>query len=272
MTLAAIGLFIATILDFTYIPVFLWAFVFTFIGSVVRRPGAIVISALLIPLQAIGAIYNLVESSNGALARVFLNSASPGSWAVSAQIAAMSLPFMLLLKRSAVLFNKKGQHKIIIPLWFRFCFIAFVLGSMITHILFLPGTIPEQIRRFIENYGVVISLEDTEFQESRIVEVRLNAPEDPVRFDLFLEADNNAPLVYSAPCPFYSVNEKTIAFVLGENPPNPFTAEIVLPRELTGKFRVEAVYNTYNSLLDFDTEPGTEDYILRITGNARLTK
>ncbi|WP_148257759.1 DUF3488 domain-containing protein [Leadbettera azotonutricia] len=271
MMFAGIGLFIAAMLNFTYIPVFLWAFVFTFIGSCLRNPVAIFISALLIPLQAIGALYNIFESSNGALADIFLKSASPGSWGVSAQIAALSLPFMLLLKRGAVFFSKE-QNKIIIPLWFRFCVFAVILGSMITHILFIPSKIPEKTRRMNENYGVVISLEETIFQESRIVEVRIRAPGDPVRFDLFLEAGNRAPLVYSAPCPFNSLNDNTIAFTLGENPPNPFTAEIVLPRELAGTFRVEAVYGQYSPTIDPDAEPGAEDYVLRFSGNAKIAK
>ncbi|GHU64936.1 hypothetical protein FACS189447_02930 [Spirochaetia bacterium] len=275
MILAGIGLLIAAILDFTYIPVFLWAFVFTFIGSFINKPGVIIISALLIPLQAIGALYNLAETSNSTLARIFLNASSPGSWAVSAQIAALSLPFILLLKRSAVLFNKK-QRRVTIPLWFRFCFLAAVLGSMTIHILFLPKNTPVQTRRLNENFGVAISLEEVFFQESRIAEIRIEAPGNPVRFDLFLEADGRSPLVYSAPCPFNSITDTTIAFSLGENPPNPFTAEIVLPRELTGKFRVAAVYDRYDPLLDPEDNPGsdsgTDDYILWITGNVPLTR
>jgi hypothetical protein len=273
LILAGMGLIVAGILDFTYIPVFLWAFVFTLLGSFLHNPLGIIISALFIPLQAVGALYNLVESSNGTLARVFLNSANPGSWAASAQIAVLSLPFILLLKRGVVLFNKERRsspRRIVMPLRFRIGFITVVLISMVIHVLFLPKTIPEQIRRF-GTQGAGISLDETIFRESRIVEVRLEAPGKPLRFDLFLEADNSSPLVYSAPCPFISVNDKTIAFILGEDPPNPFTVEIVVPGELTGKFRVEAVYDSYDPFLDPDKEPETGDYILRIAGNADIT-
>jgi hypothetical protein len=274
MILVTAGLFAAVLIDFTYIPVFLWAFFFTFLGTLFRKAALVIISALLIPLQALGAFINIRETGNGALADLFLNTGSPGSWAAALQIAALSLPFILLLKRGAGIINMNKKHQVRNFLPFRIAVLALIVGAMTVYALSLPGREAEAVRRVKEDEGAILdlSLTDNFFQESRILEFRLSARGRPVRFDLFLEAPSGGtrPLVYSAPFPFKEEGG-VIAFELGENPPNPLSAEIVLPRDFSGFIRAEALYNTWDEEIDSEGEHEAADYLLRVNRTKALT-
>jgi hypothetical protein len=91
---------------------------------------------------------------------------------------------------------------------------------------------------------------DRVFLERRTLNITLEAPGNPVRFNLFLEGvpGGEAPLIYSAPMPFrylekpLSPGRSLVEFVLGEGPPNPFVTEIVLPIGFAGLLRAEALY------------------------------
>jgi hypothetical protein len=274
MILVTAGLFTAALIDFTYIPVFLWAFFFTFLGALFRKPALVIISALLIPLQALGAFINLRETGSGVLADLFLNAGSLGNWAAALQIAVLFLPFILLLKQGAGINNKGKKYPVWNLLLFRIAVLVLILGSMAVYVLTLPDREPETIRRVKKDEGAILdlSLEDIVFQESRILEFRLTARGSPVRFDLFLEASGSGtrPLVYSAPFPFREEGG-VIAFELGENPPNPFSAEIILPRDFSGFIRAEALYDTWDREIDSEKEHEAANYVLRVSRTRALT-
>ncbi|MDR2618971.1 MAG: hypothetical protein LBC62_08885 [Treponema sp.] len=274
MILATAGLFAAAVIDFTYIPVFLWAFLFTFLGALFRKAALVIISALLIPMQALGAFINIRETGSGILADLFLNAGSLGSLAAALQIAVLSLPFILLLKRGAVIINRGKKNPVRNLLLFRIAVLVLILGSMAVYVLTLPGGKPETVRLVKKDQDAVLdlSLRDIFFQESRILEFRLGARGSPVRFDLFLEAPGSGarPLVYSAPFPFREEGG-VIVFELGENPPNPLSAEIILPRDFSGSVRAEALYNAWDREIDGEREPETDDYILRVSRTRALT-
>jgi hypothetical protein len=276
MILAALGLFTAAVIDFTYIPVFLWAFFFVFLGAVSRKAALVIVSALFIPVQALGAFVNIRETGSGALAALFLRAGSQGSWAAALQVAALFLPFVLLLKRGARILNMKRRRPVWkIPLRFRFIILAVILGAMAGYAARLPGAGSLPVRRYAADNGDILelSLGNTFFQESRILEIRVNARGNPARFDLFLESPDHRtlPLVYSAPCPVEEQEGGTAAFILGEDPPNPFTAEIVLSRDFSGSLRVEALYTVWDAGIDPEPEPGTDDYVVRVVRTEALT-
>jgi hypothetical protein len=88
--------------------------------------------------------------------------------------------------------------------------------------------------------------------ERRTLDITLDAPGSPLRFNLYLDdaqdSGGEIPVIYAAPMPFRyieddtSLNRHSIEFILGEGPPNPFTTEIVLPIDFSGFLRAEALY------------------------------
>jgi hypothetical protein len=101
-----------------------------------------------------------------------------------------------------------------------------------------------------------VTLDESIFQESRVVNVSLKTPADPLRFDLFLISENNeTPLVYSAPVPVERLQDNSLMFVLGENPPNPLNLEIVLRKDFRGSFLPEAVFYSENNLTQVIGKP-----------------
>jgi hypothetical protein len=280
------GTLLAAFLDFSFVPVFLWASLFVFLGASVLNPILVFLSALSIPLFASGALLNLLETGNGRFAELIFpqNWNSPESWVAAVQMALISLPVFLLVKRGTILLQKKfprkpgskpvGRYKlIIIPV----LFIA-VLSAMLVQILFIRHrTLPE--RRFLVegNYGYpeIVSpmIEETIFQDSRIINLRLEARGDPIRFDVSMESEDGKALlpVYSAPVPFGREDEgKRIVFFLGEYPPNPLPLEIVLPLEFKGILKTHAVYNEWDPGVDPAEKPETDDYIFVISKSRKI--
>jgi hypothetical protein len=182
----------------------------------------------------------------------------------------------MILTHEALL-RRRSKITLKIPLRVRTLFPAAALVAMIVYIGTLPASGPEPVRRIHDSPaagGVSISVSDTFFRESRIAAVRIRAAGSPARINLYLENDKpGVPPVYSAPFPFESLDEKTTVFVLGENPPNPLDAEIVLPAQLAGVLRAEAVYDVYDPALDTEGAPQPEvsDYVLVVKVEARLS-
>jgi hypothetical protein len=134
----------------------------------------------------------------------------------------------------------------------------------------------EAIRRLIvENpeEGAVLepAITGTSFLARRILEINLKARGEPVRFDIYLDSERGPLPVYTAPMPFIlgeserSPRRSTLEFVLGENPPNPFVTNIVLPLDFSGYLRFEALYTRYDPALDPEPPPEGDDYVLRVT-------
>ena len=280
------GTLSAAFLDFSFVTVFLWAVFFVFLGASVSNPILVFLSALCIPLFASGAFFNLLETGNGRFAELFFPQKwfTPESWVAAIQTALFSLPIFLLVKRGTILFQKSyprepGQKPrrentlIIIPVLF-----AAVLLAMFTQILVLGRRTPPERRFMVEGNGgyqeiLSVSTEETIFQDSRIINLRLEAGGSPIRFDVSIENEDGKALlpVYSAPVPFERETEgKKIVFFLGEHPPNPLTLEIVLPLDFEGILKTQAVYNEWYPSVDPGEKPETDDYILVISKNRKI--
>jgi len=279
------GTLSAAFLDFSFVQVFLWASFFVFLGASVSSPILVLLSAFSIPLFASVALSNLLETGNGRFAELFFpqNWTSLESWLAAIQTALLSLPIFLLVKRGTILLQKSyprkpeprpwGKYKSIV---FPVLFIA-VLSAMLVQITVIGrGTPPE--RRFLveENNGypqvISLSLDETIFQDSRIVNLRLEATGSPIRFDVSFESEDGKALlpVYSAPVPYERETEgKRIVFSLGEYPPNPLTLEIVLPLEFEGILKTRAVYNNWDPGVDTQEKPDTDDYVLVVSKTIR---
>jgi hypothetical protein len=270
------GTFIALIMDFTFLPVFIWASFFTFLGALFKNPVPVFFFSLFIPLQVLMAFFNIRETTGGKLAELLLAGWGGPGWVTALQIAAPALPFALLLEKGIELgLSRAGKswpflkHSLALRLGL-FSLVLFLLAIRFLFILSSP--LPPERRLFIDRSGdiLTISTDDTIFEESRIIEVTLEAKGDPLRFDLYLEGEN-LNLVYSSPAPFRRGDDgKSIEFILGENPPNPLRTEIVLPREFDVSIRAEALYTRWNPALDKEGQPQTEDYVFKVISRTEL--
>jgi hypothetical protein len=267
LLLGTAGLLLAAGLDFTYAPVFVWVVFFSFLGFFFKRPALILTSAFFIPLQALGAIINLMQTGQEELPKYFFNYNHNTGWMAAIQIAIIFLPFMLLIKKAALFFHRPREKSWNIRLMHRFVLLALIFGAILVYALFLPGKEKAPLRLSGEDPRFSISFENLFFEESRILELSLKAPGNPVRFDLFLESFSGRPLVYSAPAPFVE-EEGVISFTLGETPPNPFSLEIVLPADFSGEIRAEALYTAPPDVMPSDAasvgEEAEGDYLLRL--------
>ena len=277
------GLLTAAFLDVSFVPAFLWAAFFIFLAASLSRPLPVFACILCVPLLAAGALLNIIETGNTRIAEHFIypDLRAPAGWLFAFQVALFSLPLFLLVKRGIILSRKASRREHKPRGRFRlatvFVLLAVILAAMAAQIHLLPGNAPE--RRFIaegpgmeasgaESGILALSLEKAAFQDSMLMRLHLGASGSPVRFDLSLESGDGAslPPLLSSPVPFQRGNDgRRIRFTLGENPPNPLSLEIAVPRGFTALLRAEAIFNAWDPALDPGEEPATGDYILRVS-------
>jgi len=251
------GILSAALLDFAYVPFFIWSFVFISTGAIVSNSILIFIFALLAPILAVFAFFNIFETGSTRLAELFIFSPwqAKEGWVVTIQVALLILPVMFLILRGIILFQKSFAINIKLNKTIRL--IAFsvlsatLILAMVTQILFFKKKNPPE-KRFIteiteaEDDILALLIDDIVFQDSRILSMNLSARGSPVRFDVSLESIDGRTLlpVYSAPVPFERADGgKKIIFTLGEEPVNPFTMEIVLPLDFESFLKATAIYN-----------------------------
>jgi hypothetical protein len=275
--LAILGAFIAMSMDFTFLPVFIWASFFTFTGALFKNPVPVFLFALLVPFQILATFFNIRETASGKLAELLLSGPGGPGWITALQIAVPALPFALLLEQGIELgLSRIGERRVLLKnsLVLRVALLCLVLFLMAIRMLLIPSPPPPPERRFFtDGNGEIlnISTKNTIFEESRIIEITIEAKGAPLRFNLYLEGENPGP-VYSSPAPFRRGDDgKSIEFILGENPPNPFKAEIVLPWESDIAFRGEALYTQWETAPDKEAKPGTEDYVFTVIRTTELS-
>ena len=112
--LVSAGLFTAAFIDFSFVPAFLWAFVFGFFAASLSKPAAVFICVLLTPLFAAGILLNIIETGcvRAAGRFIFPDWGASDSWLAAFQTALFSLPLMLLIKRGIILCRTpRRRHK-----------------------------------------------------------------------------------------------------------------------------------------------------------------
>jgi hypothetical protein len=267
---SAIILVIAEILlsayiDITFMPVFIWAFVFIFLAACIRNPVLIWICALLAFFQGGSALATLVRAGNRRLGFLIFS----GNTAFIFYIALVSLPVFITFKRGTLLrargtgeqpssqellrqlTNPRALFKLLAPRLVLLASAAAALG--ISAWFFARASIAPAERMTVVDEpesGNLLALEtlDRVLLERRTLGITLKAPGKPLRFNLYVDGvpGGEAPVVYSAPMPFRYVDESpdlsSVEFILGEGPPNPFATEIVLPIDFVGFLRGEALY------------------------------
>jgi hypothetical protein len=287
--LVTLGVFIAAGLNITFIPAFIWVLLFTLLGAVITIPVLVYLCALITPLWALGLLLILFQSTqgnlpfvSGKLAALFL-AENP---VISLYLAIITLPFMLILERGTALLERQRQ-KTKVSLFLRrlmpsLTLIIATLGALVFYTRQLGMRLPPApVRRTImktawdeeaaakeERAASILKVRSTTlpFLERQTLRITLEAQGTPRCFVLYLEPEaGTLPVIYAAAMPFELNYEKNaIFFILGEGPPNPFTTEIVLPRDFSGMLRVEALYNAWDPVIDTLPPPEGDDYVLRV--------
>jgi hypothetical protein len=268
---------LAAYIDITFIPMFIWAFVFIFLAACIRKPVVIWICALLAFFQGGAALLTLIRTGNRQLGFLILS----GNTAFLVYIALVSLPFFITLKRGTLLLSRRaGEQKSPAELFKQLANPRSLLRLIAPRLALLASAaalgigacllarnpaapaVPRTVLNEPESSGLlVLDVADRVFLERRILDITLRAPGDPLKFNLFLDSvpGGEMPVIYSAPMPFRYLEDpaipdrSSIEFILGEGPPNPFSTEIVLPLDFAGFLRAEALYAN-----------GKNDYQLRI--------
>jgi hypothetical protein len=270
VVLVTLGVLIAVVLDITLVPLFLWAFLFIFLGASVKNSFLVYTFGLFTPIQAAVAFINILSAGNDRLAEIIRSN----DLFVGFYFAVILLPFMLIFKRGAALSQKgKAPRSLMALLIPRLVLLAGSLGIVFSYGYYMAKQpVSEPVRRTIvetsEERGILnIRSREIDFLERRITEVNLEAGGNPVRFDMYLDTGGSGtlPVIYSAPMPFeLSEGRDSIEFILGEGPPNPFSTEIVIPLNFTGFLRVEALYTSWDGTIDTLPPPENDDYVLRV--------
>ena len=277
--LVLLGTFIAVFLDITFTPIFIWVCLCTMLGTCANKPILVYICAFSTPLLAFRPLMNVLRVYNGGLLTPFLSGGRLTEIFLSHNIvhslyvAVIMLPFLLLFERGIALAQEKKR---LLPLRRRIVFIMILfiisLGALALYTYRLSKNVPvAPVRRMVAEKAagtdiLNITLNHAAFLERRSITITIEARGNPLCFNLYLDmADKTPPVIYASPMPFTITNDwKSIAFRLGEGPPNPFTTEIVLPLDFAGSLRVEALYTAWDPAVDILPPPESDDYVLQV--------
>jgi hypothetical protein len=261
-------------MDITFMPALIWGFLFTLLAALIPFSLPVYAIALITPLQTAVLLIAGLESGYSGLQELFRSSRL---WLILL-LALLSLPPVLLFRRAQALEARKKKSRRPFP-GIRLVLLGIVAGATIPYgASLLWRAPPEPVRRILPAAqegpaALDITLSKRIFLQRRLLEIRVEAPGQPVRLDLAMDYRNSPFAVYTAPMPYIlrdnsssrTARGNSVTFILGENPPNPFTTNLVLPLSFQGSLRVEALYTRYDPALDPGPPPIGDDYVLRLT-------
>ena len=273
-----IGIFYTVLVDYSNILIFIWALLFIFIGAIVTKPIVIIICTSMVPMFAIIVLLNMSLSGSAELTEFFITSnwIELLNWQLSFEVAILTLPLFLLSKRAFILYQK-GKRKglepipkrkyrlVLIPV-----LIMVVLFAMYIQLQFIQDSrIPAEIRYQHDNNIVQVHIDDTIFQDTRIISITVISLYKPIRYDINLHAEDNVILpIYTSQIPYFRESQgQIVSFLLGEYPPEIFTFDFAVPVNFNARLSVQALFNNWIPELDPETEPITSDYLLIVHAN-----
>jgi hypothetical protein len=245
--LTVTGSMIAAVLDLSFVLLFLWACLFAFLGSIFRKAPLVIGAALLTPLELLAALANLAGRGYTRIFEIM----DSGSLSITLYTVLTVLPCFLLLHRAEYLSGRtrhaagNAGKRLIRRL------IAAGASLLIFFSLalwFSRQPRQEGERKILideDERFLVLKAESGVFLDRRIISLRVEAKEEPRLFTLKLESPDKALIIYDTPMPYrFAPDNKSVVFILGEEPDNPFRTELVLPQDFSGSLRAEAVYTS----------------------------
>ena len=143
--LLVMGLLAAAFIDFSFVPAFLWTFFFGFFAATLSKPLLVFLCIVLIPLFALSALRNIIETESIRIAEIFISPEwrTLDAWLPAVMVALFCLPLILIVKRGIILTRKslrlksrpKSEYRLIVVSVLLFV----ILAQMVAHILLLPG-------------------------------------------------------------------------------------------------------------------------------------
>ncbi|MHC6203153.1 hypothetical protein ACYULU_08150 [Breznakiellaceae bacterium SP9] len=281
--LVVCGILLAAAIDITFVPIFLWALIFTLIGTLSENIILVFASALFIPFFALLVSLNIMELDAAAFGALLL---SPDPF-FAVCLSIIFLPSVLIFKKGMALFTlykiAHEEHIFNVSRFERFfnalkLSLLFCSLAALSIVLFMNREdtrapperrfITERLisERFVLNERINLSSTETVFIGRRAITARLSAQGSPIRFGVTLVSADERPLsLYAARMP-YEIQDggHKIVFQLGEGPPNPFDFAVVLPAATSFYVQVEALYNRYDPQLDTQGAPSSSDYLLQV--------
>jgi hypothetical protein len=245
----AVGTLIAAALDFTFVPVYIWAFALAFLSSAMPSPTAAAIPAVLAPIQIAGAAAAAVGSGDPDMAFAVLNT-DP---LIELFFAFIVLPFPFIFRRLTILARARTvrRARLAVPshAYRRITRPILAVGAIAAAVVFAQDTAEAERERPLPIRGETadaakfsLTAHESAFLDRRTASLTLRSEERPARFDLSLAAEEPIT-VYDAPVPFaLSGDGKSVRFSLGERPPNPLILDVTLPSALRAKFEARAIY------------------------------
>jgi len=203
----AIGALIAAALDFTYVPLVLWAFTFAFISSSFHSYSLAFLSAFIAPIQIMGALASAAGSGDPGPALTFLS----GKPLVELYAAFIILPFLLLSKRGSILMKSRTgtekrnyfSHQVIHRT-------IFILGNLLALVVFsnevalAEKRLPVALRETLDGRTRTLEYAADSFRPAGMrVSDAFGNRELPAQDTLPQELDNSFPLEISSSEQFY---------------------------------------------------------------------
>ncbi len=245
--LAALS-FAAAIIDFTFVPLFLWAFALALAAASIRDSSVGFFLAGLSLLQILAAAAAAVGSGEAGPARILL----ADDPAHNLFFAFVILPFHLLFRRAACLARSRSGSSLAARAFYSR--ILFFSGTILAILSYASDTAKAEgrtvppVRERIEASGdprgtLRLDLASSTFLDRRTVRISLRSADTPVRLDLSFESDEPVS-VYDAPVPYaLSEDGRRATLLLGERPPMPLDLELTLPLSAEGRLRASAIYS-----------------------------
>jgi len=244
----AIGALIAAPLDFTFVPIFLWAFSFSVVAAILPVAELASIFALLAPLQLIGSALACIGSGETNPARYALS----GNLKFEFVLAFLILPFLFLFRRSLILFrmrSKKTPMRIKFSLLHylpRLLFFAGILFACFSYAYTnYPANKPPKENLMLEERNepsLSLNLISKNFLDQKTVDIQIQGEQNPLRYDVSLVSPIPFAL-YDASAPYHQSSDgKVFSFNLGENPKNPLDISVTLPASFSGQIQIACIY------------------------------
>lgn len=243
--LLGLGTLLTAYFDITFLPVFLWAFIFTFLSSSIHIPQFVFILALAAPVQIFGILGSAIGAGSSNMGALLSSTSLP----VNTFLALVSLPFIFNFKRAALLFSKKNRVRRPLRIWLpRILFFTGILISLVQYGVDLkknsklaPVLKTETTEAPVEFY---LEHDSAVFLDRRIIKLRMESSVHPVQFKVSMQADSGQRiLIYDAEMPYnLSSDGRNVDFILGLQPDNPFITDIVIPAPASVTIQAEMLY------------------------------
>ncbi|MDR1149724.1 MAG: hypothetical protein LBK66_13955 [Spirochaetaceae bacterium] len=172
-------------------------------------------------------------------------------------ISEYTLVLLILFASTAVCFlclllfyiSKSRIKRLVISVFALVLFISLISFAILytntgKNIRQTPKKSQQKIENIVTEHYFTAETEEIRFLDRNIVKIKINTRHLPLHYRLFFtrrDMEDPVYFIYDAPMP-YSTQGRHTEFILGSYPPASLNLEIALPRNLSGDFIIEALF------------------------------